>query len=249
MAMIYLVDDSRLQLEMISRMLKEKGYETTNFGSAAALLHALSEELPDLLVSDILMPKMDGVELCRAVRKHVPKEVLPILLVSSLDKMEDMVRGYEAGADDYLVKPPRAPELQAKVSLLLKQQRAFDQRRDQPPNTRLIDRYELLAPIGSGSYGTVYRARRLGCDEQVALKVLSRAHFDRRSVARFMREAEVLKALGSATGIARVLDVGFDGESYFHAMDLIEGQTLGARLKKHGPLDAASAGAANMIYG
>ena len=104
MAKIFVVDDSRLHLKLHSRTLSERGYDLQTFERGKALLAALEEEVPDLIVSDIIMPELDGVQLCEEIRRRFPKEVLPILLVSSLDTMDDMVRGYEAGADDYLVK-------------------------------------------------------------------------------------------------------------------------------------------------
>ena len=73
------------------------------------------------------MPNMTGVQLCEKIREAHTKGELPILLISSLNSMDDMVRGYEAGADDYLVKPVRTPEFLAKVALLLRQKRAHEQ--------------------------------------------------------------------------------------------------------------------------
>lgn len=258
MATIFLVDDSRLHLKLLGGILEERGYALQSFELAPALLEALDKEVPDLIVSDIVMPQMDGVELCAEIRKRYSKEELPILLVSSLDTMDDMVRGYEAGADDYLVKPVRAPEFHAKVSLLLRQRRAMTLSRRQPPPPpseetndkgdstsppplstpppRLIDRYEVLDVLGEGAYGTVYRARRLGCEDVVALKVLSETKLNKNSIARFLRETEVLKTLGEIEGIARILDVGYDGEHYFYAMDLIPGSTIRKILTEQGPL-------------
>lgn len=260
MATIFLVDDSRLHLKLLGGILEERGYSLQSFELAPLLLEALEKEVPDLIVSDIVMPQMDGVQLCAEIRKKYSKEELPILLVSSLDTMDDMVRGYEAGADDYLVKPVRAPEFHAKVSLLLRQRRAMTLSRRQqtpPPATepdvnstdtsapppplttpppRLIDRYEVLDVLGEGAYGTVYRARRLGCEDVVALKVLSETKLNKSSIARFLRETEVLKTLGEIEGIARILDVGYDGEHYFYAMDLIPGSTIRKMLNEQGPL-------------
>jgi eukaryotic-like serine/threonine-protein kinase len=256
MATIYLVDDSRLHLKLLGGTLEERGYNLKCFELAPDLLKALDEEAPDLIVSDIVMPQMDGVELCAEIRKKYSKEELPILLVSSLDTMEDMVRGYEAGADDYLVKPIRAPEFHAKVSLLLRQRRAMSMTRKNKidkatsesadgvesaedalkPPPRLIDRYEVLGVLGAGAYGTVYRARRLGCEEIIALKVLSETKLNQSNIARFLRETEVLKTLGELDGIAPIIDVGYDGEHYFYAMDLIPGAAISKILAKDGPL-------------
>jgi len=156
------------------------------------------------------------------------------------------VRGYEAGADDYLVKPVRSPEFHAKVSLLLRQRRARAKAPARAPGAasggaRLIDRYAILDLLGEGAYGVVHRAKRLGCDDIVALKVLSQAKLSKRSIARFLRETEVLKTLGDIEGISKVVDVGFDGESYFYAMELIEGASLRQILDGKGPVDEQTA--------
>lgn len=248
MATIFLVDDSLTYRNLYSQKLEQRGYKVRTFELASGLLEALQDEVPDLVVSDIVMPEMDGVELCAQIRKSFPKEILPILLVSSLDTMDHMVRGYEAGADDYLVKPVRTPEFHAKVSLLLRQRRALvssqkaDESRDpNAPPAKIIDRYVIIDILGEGAYGKVYRARRLGCEDIIALKILSQGKLSKRSIARFLRETEVLKTLGEVDGISRILDVGFDGEHYFYAMDLIKGGTLRDILKKDGPMSEYAA--------
>lgn len=241
MALIYLVDDSPFQLKLYGNKLAERNYRVQTFERSAKVLAAIENEAPDLLVSDIIMPEMNGVELCQKIRENHVKDVLPILLMSSLNSMDDMVRGYEAGADDYLAKPVRLPEFLAKVALLLRQKRAREslaakRLTGHAETMKRVDRYEILSVLGVGAYGTVYRACRLGCADQVALKVLSQAKLNKRTVARFLREAEMLKTLGEVRGIAQIQDVGYDGEHYFYAMDLIEGHSIRERLDKSGCL-------------
>lgn len=241
MARIVLVDDSPFHLKVYSNKLKERNYEIETYDAASQALSAVLANPPDLLVSDIVMPEMTGVELCAKVRERLPKEQLPILLVSSLDSMDVMVGGYEAGADDYLVKPVNTEEFHAKVALLLRQRRAQEQVRKtadeagQPPR-HIIDRYEILDLLGEGAYGSVYKARRLGCEALVALKVLSRAKLTKNTIGRFLRESTMLKTLGAVPGIAAIIDVGHDGEHYYYAMELVAGITIRKHLEKHGPL-------------
>lgn len=112
MKKIYLVDDSRLHRHIIGRELSKLNYDVRSFGEARDLLTALDEQgLPDAIVSDVGMPQMDGLELCRRVRKQHPKGSLPFVMVSSMDRDHDRLRGFEAGADAYQTKPLQYQEL------------------------------------------------------------------------------------------------------------------------------------------
>src|SRR2546423_7901350 len=99
---ILVVDDQRANVELMSGALETRGYEVVRAMDgveAMALVHSAN---PDLVVSDILMPEMDGYELCRRVRADAATALLPIVLVTSLNAQEERVKGLEAGADDFL---------------------------------------------------------------------------------------------------------------------------------------------------
>lgn len=115
---IALVDDEPNILETVGFALRREGYQVDTYPDGSTAWEALEEDLPHLAILDILMPRMDGLELCRRLR--ATSETLPILFLTSKDEEFDRVLGLELGADDYLVKPFSMRELVARVKVLLR---------------------------------------------------------------------------------------------------------------------------------
>lgn len=121
MSYILAVDDEVLVLESLGRLFKqESNYEFSLARSGAEALESIKTRRPDLLILDILMPEMDGVEVCREIRKDSSLRLLPILFLTAKDKAEDIVHGLDAGGDDYVVKPFALVELMARIRALLR---------------------------------------------------------------------------------------------------------------------------------
>ena len=114
---ILVVDDDAHLREVLTFALEKAGMETSEAGDGEAALEQVEREQPDLVVLDINMPRMDGLEVCRRLRA---KGDLPILFLSSRDDEIDRVLGLEMGADDYVVKPFSPREVVARVSAILK---------------------------------------------------------------------------------------------------------------------------------
>lgn len=114
---ILIVDDDPHIREVLSFALAKAGMETAEAGDGEAALAAIGARAPDLVVLDINMPRMDGLEVCRRLRASGD---LPILFLSSRDDEVDRVVGLELGADDYVVKPFSPREVVARVSAILK---------------------------------------------------------------------------------------------------------------------------------
>jgi len=126
MSRIFLVDDEESIRETVGFALGKEGYTVTAFADGAAAWEAFERSQPDLVIADIMMPRMDGLELCRRLRAR--SEELPILFLTSRDDEFDRVLGLELGADDYLCKPFSIRELQARVKVLLRRLALFRQR-------------------------------------------------------------------------------------------------------------------------
>ena len=124
---ILVVDDQRAIAEMMAGVLQGRGYEVFTAFDGESALRQVRAERPDLLVSDILMPGMDGYELCRRVRSDPLTALLPIVLVTSLEPQAERINGLEAGADDFLSKPVNWDELFARVKSLLRVKRLQDE--------------------------------------------------------------------------------------------------------------------------
>jgi adenylate cyclase len=137
-ARILVVDDQRANVEMMAGVLKARGYAVYTAYDAQQALDQVREVGPDLVVSDILMPGMDGYELCRRLRGAPETALLPIVLVTSLDAHAERIKGLEAGADDFLSKPVNWEELFARVRSLLRVKALQDELKDL--NAKLAER-------------------------------------------------------------------------------------------------------------
>jgi adenylate cyclase len=124
---ILVVDDQRANAEMMAGILRARGYQVDTAPSGEAALEQVRDGTPDLVVSDIVMPGVDGYELCRRLRAHAATALLPVILVTSVEANEERVKGLEAGADDFLSKPVRWEELFARVRSLLRIKRLQDE--------------------------------------------------------------------------------------------------------------------------
>jgi DNA-binding response OmpR family regulator len=120
MVHILAVDDDPEVLETVGRVLRHEGYEVSLANSAAQALVQLDKRTPDLLVLDIMMPEMDGIQLCRQLRRDSRFIPLPILFLTAKGSTDDIVSGLDAGADDYVVKPFELAELRARIAALLR---------------------------------------------------------------------------------------------------------------------------------
>ena len=113
-----LIDDEEHIRETVGFALTKEGYAVATYPDGVAAWEAMQERLPDLAIVDIMMPRMDGLELCRRLRGV--SEELPIIFLTSRDEEFDRVLGLELGADDYLCKPFSMRELMARVKVLLR---------------------------------------------------------------------------------------------------------------------------------
>jgi two-component system response regulator MprA len=115
---ILVVDDEPAVREAVERALRLDGYEVVLAGDGGEALETLDERPPDAVVLDLLMPRVDGLELCRRMRLRGDRT--PVLMLTARDAVADRVAGLDVGADDYLVKPFALDELLARVRALLR---------------------------------------------------------------------------------------------------------------------------------
>ncbi len=114
---ILVVDDEQPMRSFIVRNLEARGYEATGAASGFEALALLQKHEPDLVILDVMMPSMDGLETCERIRQ---RSIVPILVVTALGEERDRVRALDAGADDCLVKPFGVSELLARVAAALR---------------------------------------------------------------------------------------------------------------------------------
>ena len=146
MARVLIVEDSPDIAELIKHYLERAGYETTLLTSGRDALVAARQAPPDMVVLDIMLPGMDGLQVCQALRSEPSTAAVPILMLTAKGEEADRVKGLELGADDYVTKPFSPRELVARVQALL---RRAD--RTQKPATEItygpiainVDRHEI----------------------------------------------------------------------------------------------------------
>lgn len=123
MKKILVVDDDNILRTVLKHYLEKQGYQVKDVASGNEGLTAFNEYSPDLVVSDVAMPEMDGLEFCRNLRSQPSGQLIPFIFLSGKDKLEDRVQGHSMGADDYLTKPFEMKELLAKIEGLLEKSR------------------------------------------------------------------------------------------------------------------------------
>jgi putative two-component system response regulator len=117
---VLVVDDEPLNLKLLEAALTSRGYEVVKAGSGPDALSVLSKTDIDLVLLDVMMPEMDGFEVCRRIKSREELRLIPVILVTGLGDVDSRVKGIEAGADDFLTKPPNMMELFARTKAFLK---------------------------------------------------------------------------------------------------------------------------------
>ena len=121
---ILIVDDEESIVDFLGRALRRSGYKTICAYNGDDALHMIEEELPDLVILDLMLPLMDGWEVCRRAKSGERTKNIPILMLTARSSSEDVVQGLDLGADDYMRKPFPLDELLARVRVLLRRNTA-----------------------------------------------------------------------------------------------------------------------------
>ena len=120
MASILVVDDDTDVADTIHRSLANKGHSVKVVYNGIEALEAVKQNPPDLIVLDVIMPVMDGMEVCRRLRQDPQTTHIPIIFLTAMDRLDDKLEGFEAGADDYVTKPFDIQELEVRARAVLR---------------------------------------------------------------------------------------------------------------------------------
>jgi signal transduction histidine kinase len=195
---VLIADDNSDMRQYLARLLSEQ-YEVETVADGQAALEAAHEKAPDLIVSDVMMPILDGFELLKALRSDEQTRTIPVVLLSARAGEESRVEGIEAGADDYLIKPFSARELLARVSGRLEIARL---QRDRETQLK-ISQVELEQKVQERTQELFNASQEL---RELSARILQAQDEERRRIARELHDGagQLLAALGmEASNLAR----------------------------------------------
>jgi two-component system, sensor histidine kinase and response regulator len=130
---ILVVEDSRTQAEYLTHVLRKEWEHTAIAENGRIALEMIAREKPAIILTDIVMPEMDGYELCRRIREDKELSVIPVIMVTQLFDPADVLKGLEAGADNFIIKPFEPEFVFSRISEVLREDRRPDHDRNDPP--------------------------------------------------------------------------------------------------------------------
>jgi serine/threonine protein kinase len=234
---ILVVDDSALVLDTFADFLDREGFRTFVAESGGEGLSYVAGLPIDLVILDVQMPGMSGLDVLKVLRQLYSPDELPIVMATALGGSDDVVKAFDLGADDYVIKPVDPAEVVARVRSQLRSRSPAAERRRRrgglspwagiASGTVLDGKYRMQELIGEGQFGAVYRASHLELERPVAVKMLhTSAGEDERQQARFHREAMSTCRVRHPNAV-EVLDFSFTDHGIpYLAMELLEGRSL-----------------------
>jgi CheY-like chemotaxis protein/tRNA A-37 threonylcarbamoyl transferase component Bud32 len=240
---LLVVDDNPENRDVLSRRLMRKGFEVRTAEGGEEALRIIGEGAIDLVLLDIMMPGVSGIDVLREVRRTHDEAALPIIMATAKTESEDIVECLELGANDYVTKPIDFPVVLARIQMQLRTRQSRQAREtaavaaaletigpsvsELGPGMLLAERYRLDSQVGSGAFGAVYRATHLELDTAVAVKILrTSVETGAEAVARFRREGISTCRVKHPNAVT-VVDFGVtnSGVAYL-VMELLEGLSL-----------------------
>ncbi|MEM8911518.1 MAG: protein kinase [Planctomycetota bacterium] len=221
---LLIADDNPVWRKLIQAAVDSWGYRITIATNGREAMDALtSDDPPRLALLDWQMPEMDGIEVCRRIKKDPEHPFTYILLLTSRDREEDMIEGLDAGADDYLTKPIVAPLLKSRLAAARRIIEAVPPLQWTKPQ---LDGFDVDAVIGKGAFATVWRARHVASGRPAAVKIIRADLATDLVFDRFTREIQVMREMNHP-GIAMIYASHLERDLAYYAMELIEGQSMG----------------------
>lgn len=189
---VFVVDDDEMVLDLLAGLL-DSVCEVETFASGAACLSRLAEQKPDLFLLDVRMPGMDGYAFCRHLKDDWDTQDIPVLFVSSSDDIETRLLCYEAGGDDFILKPFTPPELLRKIKVA---ERILAEKRALHEQAGYAQRTAMSAMTSMGELGVVlqFLSKSFACntmDELGAALLESMQHYDLQAAVRLSMAGEV----------------------------------------------------------
>ena len=182
---ILVVDDDERNLKVVSAMLAPLEYDVILARDGIEALEMVEKEKPDVILLDIMMPKMDGFEVLKILKENEETKIIPVVMVTALKEVEDRAKALELGADDFLTKPVEKLELRARVKSLINVKRYYDHMRnyqkelEEEVEKRTLELKEAYKKLKRASLDTIYRLARAAeyKDEDTGAHIQRVSHF------------------------------------------------------------------------
>jgi DNA-binding response OmpR family regulator len=127
-AKILVVDDELKNVKLLEALLMPRGYQVVKAYNGEEALAQVQQEQPDLILLDVMMPLLDGFEVCKRLKENDETRLIPVVIMTALGQVEDRIKGIEAGADDFLTKPVHRDELMARIRTSLRLKQTFERK-------------------------------------------------------------------------------------------------------------------------
>jgi len=148
-ARILVVDDIPTNVKLLDARLTSEYFDVLTAYSGAEALEVCANNIIDIILLDVMMPGMDGFEVCRKLKSNPATHHIPVIMVTALDQPSDRIKGLEAGADDFLTKPPDDMQLLARVKSLVRLKMLTDELRSRAKTGREIADEEIMSSLGN----------------------------------------------------------------------------------------------------
>lgn len=229
---VVIVDDNPLITDMLAEIVEDHGHISHVFTDPLVALRQVFSFVPDLILVDLNMPRMDGLTFCEQIVSTLLGDAPPIIVVSGTESSAAITRAFDIGVADFITKPIHAGLLGAKMRQALGELETSS--RLPPPGRppRYIGPFVVESELGRGGMGVVYRAR----DKRgrvVALKTCWPRPNQLDDLLRFRREVGLLQSLNHPR-LVRILEAGREGDMFFYAMEMVHGESLEERLNRLG---------------
>lgn len=226
---ILIVDDNKLNLKMLEDFILSLGHSPVLAGDGNAAFDEVKKQQIDLILLDIEMPGMNGLELLKRLKEDNTLRQIPVIMLTGLDDVQNAVESIKLGAEDYLTKPFNFTLLQSRITGSLEKRNAM-------VKAQRLGQYSIEEKIGEGGMSQVYKANHVMLCRPAAIKILRQENLRENSFILFEREVQITSLLSHPNTII-VYDYGtsMDG-SFYYVMEYLPGINLKELVLSEGPL-------------